>query len=61
MKKADGKAAFSARGFTLLEILVALGIAAIAIVLTASFTVTVLTASDFRMGGPPVKVRAGCR
>jgi prepilin-type N-terminal cleavage/methylation domain-containing protein len=46
MKKADGKAAFSARGFTLLEILVALGIAAIAIVLVLDS----LLLSTFRTG-----------
>ncbi|MEE8527436.1 MAG: type II secretion system minor pseudopilin GspI [Gammaproteobacteria bacterium] len=46
MKKADGKAAFSSRGFTLLEILVALGIAAIAIVLVLDS----LLVSTFRTG-----------
>ncbi len=49
MKKADGKAAIPARGFTLLEILVALGIAAIAIALVLdSLLVSTIRISNLR-------------
>ncbi len=34
---------------------------ALSIMLAVFFTATMFAASDFRMGGPPVKVLVGCR
>lgn len=49
-----------ALAFSLMLVAVAPMLTAISVMLAVSFTVTMLAVSDFRMGGPTVKVLA-CR